>query len=67
MIFLYYTMSSTPPHSTPVPATSPQDFHYKYTVQKGLFMQSEDSTDDTKFDFVQAPSTQIEKKKNQHN
>jgi hypothetical protein len=31
----------------------PQDFHYKYTVQKGLFMQSEDSTDDTKFDFVQ--------------
>lgn len=29
-----------------------QDFHYKFTVQKGFFMQSEDETDDRGFDFV---------------
>jgi hypothetical protein len=29
-----------------------RDFHYKYTVQKGYFLQSEDSTDDQNFDFV---------------
>ncbi|KAG9204390.1 hypothetical protein G6514_000846 [Epicoccum nigrum] len=44
-------MSPSTSHSTPVPVTPPQDFHYKYTVQTGLFLQSEDSTDDTKFDF----------------
>jgi hypothetical protein len=37
---------------TPVPASSPQDFHFEYTVQKGIFMQSEEETDDEKFDFV---------------
>jgi hypothetical protein len=35
-----------------VPAEPPRDFHYKYTVLKGYFMQSEDSTDDVTFDFV---------------
>ena len=58
-------MSPTPSYSTPVPATPPQDFHYKYTVQKGLFLQSEDSTDDTNFDFVQPPHPDEERK--QHN
>ena len=29
-----------------------QDFHFKYAVQKGFFMQSEDETDDKTFDFV---------------
>ncbi|USP78943.1 hypothetical protein yc1106_06217 [Curvularia clavata] len=28
-----------------------QDYHYKFTVQKGFFMQSEDETDDGSFDF----------------
>lgn len=36
----------------PVPATPLQDFHFKYTVLNGYFLQSEDSTDDGKFDFV---------------
>lgn len=31
-----------------------QDFHFKYTVQKGSFMQSEDETDDKTFDFVRS-------------
>ncbi|KAF1931284.1 phosphoglycerate mutase family protein [Didymella exigua CBS 183.55] len=44
-------MSSDNTHSVPVPAAPPRDFHYKYTVQKGVFLQSEDSTDDTTFDF----------------
>jgi hypothetical protein len=30
----------------------PADFHYKYTVVPGLFMQSESSTSDSTFDFV---------------
>ncbi|KAJ4404279.1 putative phosphoglycerate mutase pmu1 [Didymella pomorum] len=46
-------MSSEDPHSTsiPVPTKPPRDFHYRYTVQKGVFLQSEDSTDDTEFGF----------------
>jgi len=36
----------------PTPAHAPRDFHYKYTVQKGYFMQSEDGTDDESFNFV---------------
>lgn len=28
------------------------DFHFRYTVQKEYFMQSEKETDDLKFDFV---------------
>jgi hypothetical protein len=34
-----------------------RDFHYKYTVQKGYFLQSEDSTDDQSFDFVRSRLT----------
>lgn len=45
-------MSSDTSHSIPIPGPAPRDFHYKYTVEKGLFLQSEDSTDDTTFDFV---------------
>jgi hypothetical protein len=54
LILLFYIMSSEDPHSTsiPVPTKPPRDFHYRYTVQKGVFLQSEDSTDDTEFDFV---------------
>lgn len=52
LIFLFYTMSSDHSHGIPVPAAPPRDFHFKYTVQKGVFLQSEDSTDDTTFDFV---------------
>lgn len=36
----------------PVPAAPSRNFHFKYTVLKGYFMQSEDSTDDSTFDFV---------------
>ena len=52
LIFAFYVMSSGTSHNIPVPASPPQDFHFKYTVQKGFFLQSEDSTDDTTFDFV---------------
>jgi broad specificity phosphatase PhoE len=52
LIFLFYIMSSNDSHSIPVPAAPPRDFHYRYTVQKGVFLQSEDSTNDTVFDFV---------------
>ncbi|KAL5121418.1 putative phosphoglycerate mutase pmu1 [Pleosporales sp. CAS-2024a] len=38
-------------HSVPVQAAAPQDMHFEYTVLKGYFKQSEDSTDDTRFDF----------------
>jgi hypothetical protein len=55
LIFLFYAMSSDSSHSIPVPASPPLDHHYKYTVQKGLFLQSEDSTDDSTFDFVDLP------------
>ncbi|EFQ89969.1 hypothetical protein PTT_13574 [Pyrenophora teres f. teres 0-1] len=45
-------MSSSGDSSTAlVGEAPPRDFHYKYTVQKGFFMQSEDETDDSKFDF----------------
>jgi hypothetical protein len=42
----------------PVPAAEEveRDFHFKYTVQKGYFLQSEDSTDDKTFDFVRPNS-----------
>jgi hypothetical protein len=56
ILFSYFTMSNTSP-SIPVPANPQQDFHFKYTVLKGYFMQSEDSTDDTTFDFVRPPFT----------
>jgi hypothetical protein len=36
----------------PVPAEPAVDYHFRYTVQKGFFMQSEDETDDKSFDFV---------------
>jgi hypothetical protein len=45
-------------HHVSVSAEPPRDFHFKYTVLKGYFMQSEDSTDDTTFDFV-CSSTQL--------
>ncbi|KAF1848904.1 phosphoglycerate mutase family protein [Cucurbitaria berberidis CBS 394.84] len=35
----------------PAPAEPPHKSHFKYTVQKGYFLQSEDSTDDKEFDF----------------
>ncbi|KAJ4373001.1 putative phosphoglycerate mutase pmu1 [Neocucurbitaria cava] len=35
----------------PVPAEPPQKFHFNYTVRKGYFLQSEDSTNDKDFDF----------------
>ncbi|KAF1833643.1 phosphoglycerate mutase family protein [Decorospora gaudefroyi] len=35
----------------PVPSDAPRDFHFRYTVQKGHFLQSEDGTDDQTFDF----------------
>lgn len=48
LLIFYLTMST----EIPVSAPAPQDLHYKYTVLKGFFMQSEDDTDDKKFDFV---------------
>jgi hypothetical protein len=50
ILVFYFSMSAT--HLVPVPAEPPRDFHFKYTVLKGYFMQSEDSTDDVTFDFV---------------
>jgi broad specificity phosphatase PhoE len=44
-------MDSTHTVSVPVPASPPRDFHFKYTVLPGYFLQSESSTDDTTFDF----------------
>ncbi|KAH7093722.1 histidine phosphatase superfamily [Paraphoma chrysanthemicola] len=46
----------------PVPAEPPRDFHFKYTVQKGFFLQSEDSTDDTKFNYRNSNFGLIERK-----
>ena len=34
--------------------TSSSKFHFKYSIVKGCFWQSEDSTDDKSFDFVGA-------------
>jgi hypothetical protein len=48
IVLFYFTMSD----KIPVPAPPQQDFHFKYTVLKGYFKQSEDSTDDSTFDFV---------------
>ena len=61
LIVLFYIMSSNNSHSIPipVPAQPPRDFHYRYTVQKGVFLQFEDSTDDTEFDFVCSSSPPI--------
>jgi broad specificity phosphatase PhoE len=49
ILVLYSSMNDK--HHVPVPAEPPRDFHFKYTVLKSYFMQSEDSTDDTTFDF----------------
>jgi broad specificity phosphatase PhoE len=38
-------------HTVPVPASPPHDFHFKYTILPGYFLQSESSTDDSTFDF----------------
>lgn len=32
--------------------TNVTDYHYEFETLKGYFAQSEDSTDDSKFDFV---------------
>ncbi|KAL6161462.1 putative phosphoglycerate mutase pmu1 [Exserohilum turcicum] len=44
---------STSEHSAVVAPVDAEEgeFHFEYTVHKGVFMQSEDETDDTKFDF----------------
>ena len=42
-------MQSTAKFPTPDP---PRPVHFKYSVVKGYFLQSEEETDDTKFDFV---------------
>ncbi|KAH9875688.1 hypothetical protein IAQ61_003152 [Plenodomus lingam] len=49
LLYLYKSMSSAP--KPPIPAPPTQNFHYEYTVHKGLFLQSEDDTDDASFDF----------------
>lgn len=46
---LYFAMVT--PSETPIPAAPTQEFHYEYSVLKGLFLQSEDDTDDGNFDF----------------
>ncbi|KAJ4309700.1 putative phosphoglycerate mutase pmu1, partial [Neodidymelliopsis sp. IMI 364377] len=65
LIFLFYiastaNMSNSIP--TPVPASPPLDFHFEYTVQKGVFMQSEEGTDDEKFDFKEQNFGLIDRK-----
>lgn len=59
-IGLYYTKMPSPAQKTASVSLSQdsqdsQDSHFEYTVLKGFFLQSEDSTDDTKFDFVCLP------------
>jgi len=39
-----------------IPVETGGDFYYKFETVKGFFAQSEDGTDDTKFDFVNFPS-----------
>lgn len=51
LISLYYFSMSTSDHSSVVPVGADHDSHFKYTVTKGVFMQSEDETDDKEFDF----------------
>jgi hypothetical protein len=41
-------------HQDIVPAEPQREFYFNYTVQKGYFQQSEDSTNDKKFDFVRS-------------
>ncbi|KAH7383837.1 histidine phosphatase superfamily [Pyrenochaeta sp. MPI-SDFR-AT-0127] len=50
------------PAQIPVPATPPRKFHFKYTIQKGYFQQSEDSTDDKEFDFRKSNFGLIDRK-----
>ncbi|KAF2848363.1 phosphoglycerate mutase-like protein [Plenodomus tracheiphilus IPT5] len=49
VLYLYFNMTSSP--QSPIPAAPPQNYHYEYTVVKGLFQQSEQETDDSTFDF----------------
>lgn len=51
-LFTLYKTKMSRSDYVPSSASSPLDFHFEYTVQKGYFMQSEDETDDTDFDFV---------------
>ncbi|KAH5265099.1 hypothetical protein HBI72_088860 [Parastagonospora nodorum] len=49
ILLFYFSMGDT--HHDLVPAEPSRDFHFKFAVLKGYFMQSEDSTDDVTFDF----------------
>ncbi|KZM27373.1 putative phosphoglycerate mutase pmu1 [Ascochyta rabiei] len=44
-------MPSSTSDDVPVPGSAARDYHFRYTVQKGIFLQSEESTDDAEFDF----------------
>jgi hypothetical protein len=53
LILLFYTTMNDK-HQDIVPAEPQREFYFNYTVQKGYFLQSEDSTNDKKFDFVRS-------------
>jgi len=42
-----------------IPVETGGDYYYKFETVKGFFAQSEDETDDTKFDFVNSPCSFI--------
>ncbi|PSN72424.1 phosphoglycerate mutase family protein [Corynespora cassiicola Philippines] len=52
-------MQSTAKFPTPDP---PRPIHFKYSVVKGYFLQSEEETDDTKFDFIKQNFGLIDRK-----
>lgn len=49
--FAFYFFATQDKMSASAP-DSPESFHYEFETLKGYFAQSEDSTDDSKFDFV---------------
>ncbi|KAF1937635.1 phosphoglycerate mutase-like protein [Clathrospora elynae] len=57
VLFYYFAMSTSDQSSSVMPVAGAvdesegRDFYFQYTVLKGYFLQSEESTDDTKFDF----------------
>ncbi|KAH7411986.1 histidine phosphatase superfamily [Phaeosphaeria sp. MPI-PUGE-AT-0046c] len=53
-------------HNVPVSSGPPQDYHFKYTVLKGYFQQSEDETDDTSFDFKKSNFGLIDREYDAH-
>lgn len=61
LTLFYYSMSMSTSSTLPAGDVE-RDFHFKYTVQKGFFAQSEDETNDKEFDFVNSIPQSIPRK-----